>query len=487
MTDDLLLRPLLGSLGPLRDALLQSGCSPRLASSVAGLGLVAEGAVLTLLLAWFGSVLRNAAAAAPGSSPAFRKLVEAAYALAALGAAFLFYWLIRFPSPRIDQLLARWDHLAFSLLAGCVLGRLSLRGRMWGLSLLSACFVLSHTGVVAFTIVIGGAVVGFLLLRAPFARSARATAVTQGAVLACILLVAWQLRQDRFFDALLAQGLFAFVLLRHISFVVEVRRGLPSDLGGYLCYMLFYPYCIGASEIYGEFWERNLAGETHFDYASAARKIIVGGLLMWISGQMVTSFDHVLATSTAPLMWWGVLLLFVRSAFFLMGFWAVIEGVSLFYGFRVRPNFAGILSARNPAQFWHSWRATMTNWLVHYVYIPLGGNRRYQTRNIFAAFAVSTAWHCMGVSFFSQTFSPRHIVPIVLWGALNAAAVTIYVHSRRRGFRVLPERTPAVIRTGAKIFLTIGFGTFTVTLLGFMPQTIDRFPHFIRTLVGIGP
>jgi alginate O-acetyltransferase complex protein AlgI len=166
--------------------------------------------------------------------------------------------------------------------------------------------------------------------------------------------------------------------------------------------------------------------------------------------------------------------------------WATIEGVALLYGFQLRPNFAGILSCENPAQFWRSWRATMTNWLIHYVYIPLGGNRRHQLRNIFAAFAVSVAWHWMGIPFFTLTPRLWDFVPIGVWGLLNAAAVAGYISFHKRGWRVLPAVAPHALRRGTKILLTACVASFTVTLLNFRPQTMDFFVSFMRRLLDIG-
>ena len=68
----------------------------------------------------------------------------------------------------------------------------------------------------------------------------------------------------------------------------------------------------------------------------------------------------------------------------------------------------------------------MTNWLIRYVYIPLGGNRRHQIANIFAAFFVSTVWHCLGVVFLRPATWRADLVPIVTWGDL------VTNHSERR-------------------------------------------------------
>ena len=160
------------------------------------------------------------------------------------------------------------------------------------------------------------------------------------------------------------------MLLRHISFVVETRRGRPAGLGNYLCYLFFYPSFIGASEIYSEFHERNLSGGV-YDYRFAGYKIVTGQLLLWVALQFTLPFEQVIQIRQPLTLWLSVLASLLLSGLFVMGLWSTIEGLALLYGIRLRPNFPAVLTCTNPAEFWRAWRATMTNWLIHYVYIPL--------------------------------------------------------------------------------------------------------------------
>jgi D-alanyl-lipoteichoic acid acyltransferase DltB (MBOAT superfamily) len=424
---------------------------------------------------------RAAGAPGPGGSGA------AARALAAAGAALLLlWWSLRFPSRDILTFFGRWDHLAFCAFAGYALSYVRPSTRRWMLSALSAYFMEHYIGRAPFMVVMSGALIAYMATRARLAARPWATVLLQGVILAGTSAMCWHLRSTNLYEALRAQGAFGFVLLRHVSFVVDTRqRALSASLRDYLSYMLFYPSFIGASEVYHEFAEHNFSPDARCDHSTAALKAIAGQLQVWASMQIDTSFDHVLQVQSTPLLWGNVLVLFVRSALFVMGLWATIEAAAMLYGFRLRPNFFGLLQCENPAQFWRSWRATMTNWLIQYIYIPLGGNRRWQTRNIFAAFAVSTAWHCMGMPFFAPKPQLWHLVPIVAWGALNAAAVAGYAWQRRLGVHILPAQTPNAVRRAAKILLTLCIATFTVTLLDFRPGTMDQFQGFVRRILGL--
>jgi hypothetical protein len=480
----LVVQPLERSLG---QALSAGGWPPGAVEAVVGLLRVAEVGVLVVLLGSGGAALRRMDAATATRGRGSRTAVAGVYAGTGGVAVALFAWMARHPAADIVSLIGRLDHLAFCAIAGCALSRLSSEARKWALALLSLYIVGQHTGWTAVRLVVSGGLLGFALVKLRTLRNPWMMAGAQAIVLLGMYLTNWHMRSANLLAALVTQGVLAFVLLRHISFVVEAQRGVSASLGDYLCYMFFYPSCVGASEIYSEFSERNLGATVTLDYGGAAHRIVVGWLQIWLGHLIPASVETAVEVQTTALLWPSVLALFVRSALTIMGLWAIIEGCALLYGVRLRPNFAGILGCENPSQFWRSWRGTMTNWLIHYVYIPLGGNRRAQGRNILAAFAVSTVWHWSGIPFLALQVGTRDFVPVALWGLLNALAVIGYVVVRRRGWQLLPDSTPPPIRRGVKLLLTMCLGTFTVTLLGFQPKHMDQFIPFVRALFGLGP
>jgi type IV secretory pathway TrbD component len=96
-------------------------------------------------------------------------------------------------------------------------------------------------------------------------------------------------------------------------------------------------------------------------------------------------------------------------------------------------NFNSPYRANNISEFWDRWHITLTRFLTHYVYIPLGGNRKGKLRtylNIMIVFLVSGIWH--GASF---TF--------VLWGMTHGILTVIHKAFSKR-FR-LPSGIGRVI------------------------------------------
>jgi hypothetical protein len=169
-----------------------------------------------------------------------------------------------------------------------------------------------------------------------------------------------------------------------------------------------------------------------------------------------------------------------------MAVWSTLEAMALCWGMRIHPNFAGILAARSPSQFWYAWRGTMARWLVEYVYIPLGGNRGHQTRNVFAVFAVSAAWHALGVPFLEPNRLAAALAPIGTWALVNAVVLSVALAWRRRGGTLWPRMTPAPVRIGVAHLGTWMFGGITATVLAFQSgDLLVHFPAFLGRLAGL--
>jgi D-alanyl-lipoteichoic acid acyltransferase DltB (MBOAT superfamily) len=417
----------------------------------------------------------------PGEG-AWRWVGLAAMAAAGLYALRLLYWLYLHPSHDLAAVVSRWDYLVFAVAGGLVLNRAPVRARTWALAALSVVLVCQYYPLEPLRVLFGACLLGFAATRWHVTRRPGVRVVVHTVLMGAVL--AWLLSQRAAhpWEALNGWGLYSFVVWRHVSFVVESARGVPSTFVDYVCYLLFFPNCIGAMEVYDEFHERNLATARAAEFARAALMMIRGNALIWLGLVIPMSEDRVTTSPGFASMWSTLLVLYFRAAIGTIGTWDVIEGGALFLGFRLRPNFRHVLQATTPSQFWRAWRATMTNSLIRYVYIPLGGNRRHQTVNIFAAFFVSTVWHCLGVPFLRpDSWTPYELVPIITWGGVNAAAVATHARVRRRW----PPSPRGGAMLAGKWALAMVFGSLTVLLLGFSLGHVDRFGHVVRTLLGL--
>jgi protein-cysteine N-palmitoyltransferase HHAT len=84
--------------------------------------------------------------------------------------------------------------------------------------------------------------------------------------------------------------------------------------------------------------------------------------------------------------------------------WALLDGVSPY------ENMQGcIVAATSVASFWNRWHCSFNQWLVRYLYVPLGG-RKAGAAAVFPVFVFVALWH--------------DAVPALLaWGLLNGAFI----------------------------------------------------------------
>ncbi len=445
------------------------------------------------VLALFGSALILVAAeverlveTSDRSSAATRRSWLLLMVTGAIGLGTLL-WILHSPSPSFIEVFFRLDHLALCACTGVVLAQLGPAARGWMTAALSVTMLTSYTGLLPIVVGVTVGVIGFLATRFPALQTARRAALAHGTIGALAYGFCWWLRASDPMSALRVQGLLVFWYLRHLSYVIDHRRAGAIGLGGYLCYLCFYPGShglVGGPEVYHEFSRRNLGTAVRLEHRLAMRRLLAGTFQSWLALRLP---QPDLFAERGTLALWGVaLILFVRSALAVMAAWALVDASALLYGVRLRRNFAGILTCQNPGELWRSWRGTMTYWLISHVYAPLGGNRRHQALNIAAAFGVSLLWHWSGVPFLTGDFRAAHLAPIMLWAAANATAVIVYVSLQGHRFHVLPAGTPQPIRRGSKILLTACLGALGVILPAMQSDAIGQLLPFLRRLLALG-
>jgi len=414
-----------------------------------------------------------------------RRLADALWLGAWLGAALLLGTLLRDATGDLSTLTAT-SALAFAALAGAALSRLSAHHRAAVVAGVSLLVVGRLAGLGALALNLGACLPAFGVVRWIAPQRPRLAGLLEAVLLLSLVAMLHRLRLHGVVAGLAAWSLFAFVALRHVSFAVSAQRTAETSLAEYLSYLFFFPTCIGAMEDFREFREHNLEGQARFATPEALRTIVVGLLMLEVAIRIDASVNRILETPNALAAWAEVVRLFVRSALAVSGLWGLLEGGALLLGFRVRANFSGILFAQSPSAFWRAWRGTMTRWLTLHIYLPLGGNRRYRTRNTAAVFAVSTAWHCAGtVMLQGERFAMAALAPVVAWGAISFAGVALHAATRTR----FPPKARAPLAMAALSAVKIGgtwlYGSFTVTLLDLSLADPARFALFLRRITGL--
>lgn len=106
------------------------------------------------------------------------------------------------------------------------------------------------------------------------------------------------------------------------------------------------------------------------------------------------------------------------------GYCDMAMGIGLMFNIILPLNFNSPYKAVNIQDFWKRWHMTLGRFLTNYLYIPLGGNRKGETRtlvNLLIVFMVSGIWHGAGWNF-------------IIWGGLHGIAILVHRVWKNKGF-----------------------------------------------------
>ncbi|MDD6771169.1 MAG: MBOAT family O-acyltransferase [Inconstantimicrobium porci] len=94
--------------------------------------------------------------------------------------------------------------------------------------------------------------------------------------------------------------------------------------------------------------------------------------------------------------WIGIISFTLQIYFDFSGYSDMAIGLGQMMGFEFKENFDFPYISRSITEFWRRWHISLGSWFKDYIYIPLGGNRRGKSRQIFNLCVVWFAtglWH----------------------------------------------------------------------------------------------
>jgi len=153
------------------------------------------------------------------------------------------------------------------------------------------------------------------------------------------------------------------------------------------------------------------------------------------------------------------------------GYSDIAIGSAQLLGFQLPENFNGPYLARGMKEFWSRWHISLSTWLRDYLYIPLGGSRRGESRtyfNLMATMLLGGLWHGAAMNF-------------VLWGAYHGFLL------------VLTHRFPTLLegsltqsnKFGVRRILRTIF-TFHLILFGWLLFRISSMSMFQEFMAQLG-
>ena len=248
----------------------------------------------------------------------------------------------------------------------------------------------------------------------------------------------------------------SFFTFQTMSYVIDVYREdakVQKSFFSLLLYVSFFPQLIAGPIVrYKDIEEQlpdrrvNLAdfNDGLFRFSvGLAKKVLIADCC----DTVVTSL-YGLTDVTFAARWAGALFFTLQLYFDFSGYSDMAIGLGKMFGFRFLENFNYPLISRSATEFWRRWHMSLGTFFRDYVYIPLGGNRHDQQRNILVVWFLTGMWHGASWNF-------------ILWGLYYAVLLMWEKSSLLKTFEKMPKAVSFVVSHAYTLFTTVfGFAIF---------------------------
>ena len=219
----------------------------------------------------------------------------------------------------------------------------------------------------------------------------------------------------------------SFFTFQQISYLVDTYKSESYEYNflNYALFVTFFPQLIAGPIVhhkemmpqFSDVKNRNLNQRNIslgiFIFAIGLFKKV--GIADSLAVSATQGFDHAEVLNFAEA--WVTSLSYTFQLYFdFSGYADMAIGLGLLFNIRLPVNFNSPYKAANIQDFWRRWHITLSRFLKHYVYVPLGGNRQGDFRtynNLLITFVLGGIWHGAGWTF-------------VFWGFLHGAALVTH-------------------------------------------------------------
>ncbi|MBU0554069.1 MBOAT family protein [Myxococcota bacterium] len=263
----------------------------------------------------------------------------------------------------------------------------------------------------------------------------------------------------------------SFYTFQTISYVVDVYRNDTKAESSYLRFLMFvslyHQLVAGPIVRYRDIADEILEREhSYSNFARGFHRFMIGllkkVLIANVAGELVVQYlDGDFGVLSVAEGWFGLLMYSIQIYFDFSGYSDMAIGLGLMIGFHYQENFQYPYISKSVTEFWRRWHISLGSFFRDYVYIPLGGNRRWAYRNLFVIWGLTGLWHGASWNF-------------VLWGLYYGLLIFI-----EKAFLLrLLRRLPAVLAHAYLLFFAVlGWSLFYFTDLG-------RLLDYLRVIFG---
>lgn len=226
------------------------------------------------------------------------------------------------------------------------------------------------------------------------------------------------------FELLVPLGI-SFIIFHAISYLVDDYKEKLENKSNFIdfsLYLAFFPKLvqgpiIKAQDLIHQFGEKHKFNV--YMVRKGGLKILYGLFCkMVLADRIAIAVNYVYANPkgfSGSYLVLATILYLIQLYLDFSGYSYMASGSAEILGFKFGDNFRHPLLSTSVSEFWRRWHITLNEWLIEYVYIPLGGSRVGKLRtyiNIFITFTLSGLWHGASGGF-------------IIWGFLNGFFVSL--------------------------------------------------------------
>ena len=261
----------------------------------------------------------------------------------------------------------------------------------------------------------------------------------------------------------------SFYTFQILSYTIDVYRkdvAAQKNIINLAAYITMFPQLIAGPIVRYSDIAKQLEERTHSfeNFSKGIRRFIWGlGKKILIANSLGELCDVFKASDDkSVLFYWLYAVAFGLHVYFdFSGYSDMAIGMGRCMGFHFNENFNHPYCANSITDFWRRWHISLGSFFRDYVYIPLGGNRNHQIRNIIIVWALTGLWH--GASW---TF--------MLWGLYFGLVLVLEKYTLMRFIERVPR---VVLHTYSFLMITFSWGIFYF-------DTIDAMGTFFKSFFG---
>jgi len=145
------------------------------------------------------------------------------------------------------------------------------------------------------------------------------------------------------------------------------------------------------------------------------KKVIIANTAGKFVDMYMTSKADELTTLGA---WFGIIMYSVQLYFDFSGYSDMAIGLGKMFGFDFPENFNYPYISKSVSELWRRWHMTLGSFFRDYVYIPLGGNKRFVLRNLIIVWFLTGFWHGASWNF-------------IIWGLYNGLFIILEKYTKK--------------------------------------------------------